>query len=279
MGQYEDTDSIDIGDEPIWKDAYTLSQVIILLNKTTRITEFVLKDAPTKPYLFATEPSETKLSSLQRFLEPLNCVAWMSPEGRIVIGRPNMAQTPKGVLFINKAKRESNCTSIKAVRQITKVPNIIVPIWVGQELVQARTPKQNRILNSSKDAARLRQFGHNVIKTVIVSTPEGDSAQDLSELNRLKAGGQNLMQAYAKRELARGKMDELQVQVVVPGHYNDKGEPFLIDTVYKIECDRSSVDENMYLFQAEYSGSEESGQKTVLSFCRLGAIVSDVRAP
>lgn len=279
LSQYEDNDSITVDDTPIWRNAYTISQVINLLSKSTRVNKFETQDAPSKPYLFATEPGESKLVSLQRFLEPLNCIAWMNPDGKMIVGRPNMSQSPKGTLFINKKKREGNVSKIRAVRQLTKVPNIIVPFWTGQELTQDRTPKQNRLLNSSEGPKRLRQFGHEVIKTIMVSTPEGDSVQDLAEVNRLQAGGQNLMQAYAKREMAKAKMDELQVEVSAPGHYNDQGEPFRTDTVYKIESDRAGVDENMYLYQVKYFLDEDNGQRSTLSFCPLGAIVSDVRAP
>jgi prophage tail gpP-like protein len=239
MSQYEDNDAISIDDSPIWKNKYKISQVLTELNKSTRVNKFELQDAPEEGYLFATEPGETKLSALQRYLEPLNCIAWMTPDGKIKAGRPNMSQTPKGRLILSKSKRDSNVLSMKATRQTTKVPNIIVPVWVGQEETQARTPKQNRLLNNSKDPSRLRQFGHRVIKTVMVSTPEGDQAQDLAEINRLQAGGQNLLQAHAKREMAKARMDELVVQATIAGHYNDLGEPFMPDTVYKIEYDRA----------------------------------------
>lgn len=280
LSQYEDNDAVSITDDPIWANNYTIRQVVQLLNQNTRISNnIILQDAPSKAYLFATEPTDTKLNAIMRFLEPLNCIFWMSPEGRITIGRPNQAQAAKGRLFLNKAKRLTNVLSMKVTRNTTRVPNIIVPIWSGQEQVQGRTPKAQRLLNAKEDPTRLRKFGHLVVKTSVVSTPQADSAQDLAEINRVQAGGQNLLQAQAKREMARANIYEKIVQVKMAGHYNEAGEPFVKDTVYKIEYDRGNVDENMYLFEVEYSLTEEEGQITMLQFCPLNSIVSDIKAP
>ena len=69
------------------------------------------------------------------------------------------------------------------------------------------------------------------------------------------------------------------MQVMVAGHYNDKAEPYVVDTVYDVYFDRAGVSERMYLFQVDYEMDESGGQRSALYFCRLGTIVSDVRAP
>lgn len=279
MAQLEDQDAISLDDKPIWANQYTIDQVMRKLAENTRITRFATRQAPVKPYLFATEPGESKLAALQRFLEPLNCLAWMDASGRMIVGRPNMAQAPRGTLILSKSRRESNVMSIKVNRSSTNIPNIIVPIWSGQESVTDRVPPEQRLLNSARGPSRLRKLGHRVPKTVVVSTPQGASPQELAGINTIVAGGANLLQAHAKRELARHNIKEMTVQVVVPGHYNDRGEPYAPDQIYKIEFDRGDVDEKMYLYQVDYSLTEERGQMTSLHFCRLGTIVSDVRAP
>lgn len=280
LGQYEDQSAITVDDKPIWANNYTVSQVLKLLNANTRIgNDFILRDAPSKAYLFATEPGESKLAALQRFLEPLNCLAWMNPAGKLIVGRPSMSQTSLGTLILSKQRRESNVLSMKVTRAPTQIPNIIVPIWSGQELVTDRVSPQQRMLNSAPDVSRLRKLGHRLSKTVVVSTPQGSAPQELSGINAVKVGSSNILQAYAKRELARANQKELIVQAVVPGHYNENGDPYQADQVYKIEYDRGDVNEKMYLFSVDYSFSESDGQKTSLTFCRLGTIVSDIRAP
>lgn len=278
MSQLEDQDAISIQDTPMWANAAPISQAINTLLTNCRINGFRLQDAPDGSYLFATEPGESKLAALQRFLEPLNCLPFMDPNGRLVIGRPNMAQSPLSTFFVLRDQRRSNCTSIKVIRSSTSLPNIIIPIWSGQELVTDRTPIGQRVYNAAEGPNRLRLAGHRVPKTVVVSTPQANSAQSLADINRFKAASGNLLQAHAKREIARANQRELIAQVVVPGHYNENGDPFKIDTVYRVQYDRAILDENMYLFQVEYS-ADANGQRTSLFFCRLGTIVSDVKAP
>lgn len=279
IAQLEDNDAIDAKNAPIFANKYTVNQVFALLIKNTRIrSTLVLQDAPTKAYLFATEPQETKLTALLRYLSPLNVLPWSLPDGSVKIGRPNMAQAPKGRLYINKAQRKSNVLSIRSTRNTTRVPNVIVPIWTGQELVNNRVGQQQALNNARPEPARLRRLGHRVIKTVVVSTPQGDSAQELSDINNLEVGGQNLLQAHAKRELARENVNEHIVQVEAAGHYNSLGEPYVTDTTYRIQCDRAGIDEVMYLFSVDYGLSEEGSQRSILKFCPLGTIVSDIKA-
>lgn len=280
LSQFEDQDAISVDDKPIWADKYTVSQAAAKLAENTRIKRIETRSAPVKPYLFATEPGESKLAALQRYLEPLNCIAWMSATGSLRIGKPNMAQSPRATLLLSKKLRDSNVLAMKATRASTRIPNIVVPIWSGQENVQDRVQPQQRLLNAAERPNRLRKLGHRVSKSVVVSTPQGSDPQELAGVNSfLVAGAANILQAHAKREIARKNFEELLVQVVVPGHYNELGEPYLTDTVYKIRFDRGKVDENMYLYGVDYQGSNEAGQKTTLHFCRLGTIVSDVRAP
>lgn len=279
MGQLEDQDAISLDSTPIFAQNVSLGNGVKSLLTNTRINQIELRDTPNASYLLATEPGESKLSALQRFIEPLNCLAWMGPNAQLIIGKPNMSQQPKGTLFLSKAKRTSNVLHIKITRSSTQIPNVIVPIWSGQENVTDRTPKQQRLQNGAPGPARLFKLGHRLPKSVVVSAPNATDPQGLSGVNALKAGGGNILQAYAKREMARQNQKEIIVQIVVAGHFNDKGEPFVPDTVYTIEYDRGDINERMYLFQVEYSMDESSGQKTSLYFCRLGTIVSDVRAP
>lgn len=279
MGQLEDQDAISMDSTPIYASNVTISGGVSALLTNTRITQIELRDTPNAKYLLATEPGESKLSALQRFVEPLNCLAWMGPKGQIVIGKPNMAQEPSGKFFLSKEKRSSNVLHIRITRAATQIPNVIVPVWSGQEMVTDRVSKQQRLHNGASGPARLFKLGHRVPKSVVVSAPNATDPQGLSGVNALKAGGGNILQAYAKREMARQNQKEIIVQVVVPGHFNEKGEPYVPDTVYHIEYDRGDINEKMYLFQVEYAMDEGSGQRTTLFFCRLGTIVSDVRAP
>lgn len=282
MGQLEDQDAISFDSTPIWGDALTLFNGVAKLCADTRINvgNIVLQgDTPTASnLLLATEPGESKLAALQRFLEPLNCIAWMSSAGKLVIGKPNMAQAPLGLIICSKELRYSNVLSMRVVRASTQIPNIIVPIWTGQETTVNRVSPEQALVNAAQGPNRLLKLGHRLPKTVVVSTPTGSDAQSLSGVNAFQAGAGNILQAYAKREMARKNVTEIQVQAVVAGHCDENGQPYRTDSVYHVTYDRGGIDENMYLYQVDYTLSEE-GQKTNLYFCRLGSIVADNTAP
>lgn len=280
MSQLEDQDAISIDSSPIWVEKTTVLGGVQQLCKDTRITTVNLAGAtPSSTYLLATEPGESKLAALQRFLEPLNCVAWMAPNGDLNVGKPDMAQDATGTFIVSRENRVSNCLSMRATRASTTVPNIIVPIWAGQETTVNRVSKEQALTNKAAGPSRLLKLGHRVPKTVVVSTPQATDAQGVSTVNAFTAGGGNILQAYAKREMARKNVSEIGVQVAVAGHFADDGSPFAIDTVYRITSDRLDIDENMYLYQVEYTLDESGGQRSNLYFCRLGCIVADNAAP
>lgn len=274
MGQLEDSSCVSTTDDPIYLSNSSIAKTVRSLLANTRIKGLSrTQNAPTGPYLFATEPGESKLSALQRFLEPLNCLAWMDPNGYVVIGRPNMGAKAKGKLVMDRNSRFSNVTSMKATYNATQIPNIIIPIWTGQENVQKRVAKEQRVLNNALAPNRLRKQNHLVQRAVIVSTPQGSDPQSLSGVNDIKVAGANLLQAHALRELARENVKELIVQASVQGHYNDVLEPFLPDQCYDIFYPRAGVDRKMYLMAVDYQGSQ-SGARTTLTFCKTNRIVA-----
>lgn len=281
LSQLEDQDAISLDSTPLWGNAMTVEQAVRALIQDTRITRVELREAPSGSFLFATEPGESKLAALQRFLEALNCLSWMGPDGTLIVGKPNMSQDRTGRIFLVKGKRQSNVLSMSVTRSSTSIPNAIVPIWAGQESTVDRVGTEQVLKNAAPGPSRLFKLGHRTPKTVVVSTPDASSAQGKADLNAFvaRAAGGNLLQAYAKREIARRNVNEIVVQAVVPGHFNENGEPYVPDTVYHVEYDRGGVDENMYLYQVDYGLDSSRGQHSNLWFCRLGCIVADVRAP
>lgn len=279
MGQLEDHSMVSLDSSPIFFTKSPIETVIGKIIENTRIPGLIKQNATDQSISFAGEPSESKLSALQRFLEPLNCLAWTDGSGRIIIGRPNMSQASSGKFYVNKSRRASNCLDMKAAYSAALVPNYVIPIWAGQETVVDRIGKEQGIKNASKRPASLYNRGHRQVRTVLISLPEGSDPQSISQLNFLQAAAASkstLLQATAKREFARQNHKELIVQVVVASHYNEKGEPFVADRTYDIEFDRAEVNEKMYCFQVDYSMAEDGGQKTSLYFCKLGTIVSDI---
>lgn len=279
MCQFEMQDAISIDSTPIFGQNITVSEVFNKLHIDTRINTLRLQNAPSLPYLFATEPGESKLAALSRYLEPLNCLAWMDPDGAMRIGRPNMAQDPMGDLVLDKKYRRCNVINMKSSSSASTIPNIIVPLWLGQENVVARVGRTQGLVNAAKGPRSLLAHGWRIPKCVTVSNPQGGSPQDLSVVNDIRAGGGNLLNAYAKREMARQNTREKIVQVTMPGHFDAKGNPFRVDTVFNVYFDRAQIQEKMYVFHANYTMKEAVGPRTNLFLTRLGTIVSDIIAP
>lgn len=276
ISQIEDQSTVNDIDDPIWGNLLPVDGVVNALIISTRIQFYRLQQAPAGSFLFATEPGESKMSALQRYIEPLNCITWMDPDGTLVVGRPDMGSDSLGTFIMDRANRQSNCLSMQVNYSATQIPNIIIPVWSGQETVQSRVSPEQRIINSAAGPSRLLKFQHRVPKAVVVSTPQGADPQSLSAANQIVVAGSNILQAYAKREIARENIKEIGVQINIQGHYNSDLDPIVVDTNYICQKPRASLNEKMYLHTVEYSLSRETGQKTSLFFCRLGAIVADV---
>lgn len=295
LGKWEDDDAVNLQSQMLFGNLYTIDQVVRALSQDTRINpaNLIKRNAPKKPYLFATQPGESKLSAMQRYCEALDIYFWMSGDGNLIIGKPDMYGVRGGVAgtwFLSKEQRRTNVLSIRSTRNSTSVPGQILPIWNGQESVQDRIKPVGLLKNTSKSVERLWALGHRVVKAQVVSTPQGSSPQDLAEINTLRvaglsqntginrAGASTILQAYAKREMARHNLKCLQVQITVPGHYNDRAAPLEVDQVYRIQYDIDGIDEDMFLYECEYTMAEGEGQRTRLYFCQQNALVSDVRA-
>jgi prophage tail gpP-like protein len=280
LGQLEDNAAVSINKEPLWGQSITLEAAAKKLIEGTRIQKVIASEAPTIAVLFASEPGESRLSSLLRLCEPLNCLLWTDPSGNLKVGKPDFASTAKGFLICSKSRRESNVSSMRATFSSASIPNKIVALWSDVQSTQIGIQANQIFDNSAEGPSRLRQNGHNVIKTVMTSYPSGGDAQSLSAaatFQAASAANATVLQALAKRELARANFNELLVHCVVPGHYNDNGEMYKVDTCYNVDFDRAGIQEKMYLYSIEYNLSEERGQYTVLSLCRLGTMVSDAR--
>ncbi len=279
LGQFVDQDAISMDSKPFWGNKVTIQVVFNQLQVDTRIKGLSLQQAPGLPYLFATEPADSKMTCLQRFLEPLNCIAWMLPDGTLRIGRPNMAQASTQSWYLIKAKRIANVMNIKSSFAAATIPNVIVPIFTSQENVTNIVGPQQAVVNASRGPNNLLQLGHRVLKTILWSSPDSSSAQDLSEVNQLQVAGGNLFGALAKREIAKQNVKEVGVVISVPGHYNDDGTPITIDSMAKITHDRGNLDENMYCHTVTYTFDPVGGQRTTAYFCKAGTIVGDIAAP
>lgn len=276
LGMLEDQSTVNTQDKPFWMQRVTLYSAVGKIVTNTRLRGLKNQESPITPALFATDPGESKMSSLMRFIEPFNCLIWSNPEGYMIVGRPNMGADPIGTIVCDSGTRRSNVMSIKSTRASTQIPNVIIPIWSGQQAALHNVSQKQSVLNPAETPNRLRLSGHVIPKTVVISNPEGDSPQAASDTNKIIVGGGDLLGSYAVRELARANIQELVVQANVKSHFNDDLTPFMVDQVYNVNYPAGGVQEKMYLYQVDYSLDARNGARTSLSFCKLGTIVAGV---
>ncbi len=273
MGMMEDNDAVNPDASILWFNSCTIKNVMEALIKNTRILSFETRDVDEKHKdFFGTVPGESKLAALQRYLDPLNALAWMNAGGGVVIGKPAFSSPAVGTLGVRIFDRTSNVLNFRVKRASGTIHNVILAIWTGNESVQTISKKQAKP-NNAEGPARLYKAGHRLYRTIVTSAPSGD-VKDAAELNRF-IGSDDYMSALAKKEMARENINEMIVTCSVPGHLNEQGDPFMPDQCYNIIHDAEGIDEKMYLFGVEYALSEDSGQVTHLSFCKLNTIVSD----
>lgn len=279
LGQLEDQNAVDIDNKPINNENMLLIPGIQRLLETTRIkSDIIDNDAPKSKILVRTVAGESKLSAILRILEPLNCLIWLNPDGRVVLGKPTFGQRPVGKLMLNKNKRSSNVLSMRAVYSGTKLAGRYTVLWSAIEAgAQFAFPKSRTIENTSDTAKRLLNNGHIVNKIVETSFTEAASPSGADAANRItnaqqSQSGNDFLDLFAKRQMARDNFDELLVTCVVAGHYNERGTPYAPDQVYNIEFDRAKIQENMYLYAVNYQANDKQGQFTVLNFCKLNTI-------
>jgi prophage tail gpP-like protein len=271
LGQLIDNDSVDSSNQVIILKQATLSTIMGSLLANTRMPQsFVPQQLPNGSFLFQTNPGETKIASLQRYLELSNCLIWSLPDGRAIVGKPDFSQPTQGSLILNRSSNLSNVLEARVRRNVNTAIRQIVYQLQTLDLVN---PTPYTKINNDPDMAPLisakvgrsvfRHFsygsGMDTVNTIVGPGNQSSTPQKI---------GDNL----SLREIARDNMKILDVEMVVKGHLNDQGEYFDIDDVYQVQIPDDNVAEDMYVYSVSYELTLDHGMLTRLRLCRLGTI-------
>jgi len=277
MGQWADQTVFSPDAQGIWAQQATPTQVFNQLKINTRTQAIRFQGIPSISNYVSMAPMESKLQVVTRFLEPYNSLAWCAQDGTHVWGQPNMSAPNSGVIIMNKNLSLSNCISMRSTRSAATIPNFILPILSNQVDALNQLSKRPGLANPQPGPTRLAKYGHYLHKVFVSSVPNGSDAQPTNSVQLLRLFNGRVLDvasALALRDMARENMRELLIQAVVPGHVNEQGLPFLIDQNYHVIFDRDGVEEDMYLFEVEYSLNESEGPRTLLMFTRKNSIVA-----
>lgn len=275
LGQLIDNSAIDASNNIIHLAQASVASVANVLLQNTRMPkEVVQRNAPSGPLLFQTNPGETKINALQRYLEYTNCLVWALPDGRMAIGKPNMSQSSADTLAIRESDPRFN--NVLEIR-VKRAPALAIrTIAVQVQELGVTDPGQVTVANSDADVALLAKRG--VGRSVYRLFSQGNGTDAVNQLNQVGGGGglQSIGKGYALREIARDNIKTLEVTAVLRGHIDNAGNPYAYEKMYDVIVEDEDLQERMYCYACKYSYTKEQGPTTTLRLCRTNALVADV---
>lgn len=272
LGQLVDNSAIDAQNRIINTENVTLKVLLGELIKNTRIPpQFVTQQTPNAKVLLHTNGGETKINTLQRYLEFTNCLVWTLPDGRVVIGKPNFSQNRSGNLIMNSSdSSQNNVVEARSRRNLNQAIRQIVTQL--QTLTQADAGIYTKI-NDDRDIKPLlkARVGRSVWKAFSYGQGE-DAVNTVVQVGNQSGNNRKIGDELSLREIARDNMKILDVEMVVQGHLNENDQVFNIDQIYNVQIEDDDVEEDMYVYSCSYELTLDHGMLTRLRLCRLGTI-------
>ena len=274
LGQLVDNASIDASNSIINTENVTMETLLKQLLRNTRIPQQIIsQQMPNAALLVQTQAGETKINTLQRYMEFLNILIWSLPDGRVVIGKPDFTNPISGSLILNSSSpQKNNLLEARSRRNLNQAIRQIVTQLSTLEQVDAGS---FTVFNNDDDMAEVQASG--VGKSIYRSFNYGEGS---TAANSVKAIGnqtgepRTMGRELSMREIARDNMKILDVEVVVMGHVNESGVPYNIDQIYNVEIEDDDVNEPMYVYAVNYELTMQHGMLTRLKLCRLGTIIA-----
>lgn len=272
VGQLVDNAAVDAQNKIQNVTQVTLQTLMNILISGTRVPKTVVyQQTPNGSVLFQTNPGETKINLLQRYLEFMNCLVWSLPNGQITIGKPDFTSPTRGYLRLDDASpQQNNVLEVRVRRNVNHAIRQIVAQLSTLGQVDASSYTK---LNTDPDMRKVR--GSLVGRSVYEQFNYG-SGQDVVNQATF-VGNQPLVpravgDEYALRTIARENMKIIDVECIVPGHVNDLGQPYNIDQMYDVFISEEEVNEPMYVYGVAYELTLDHGMITRLKMCRKNTI-------
>lgn len=274
LGQLVDNATVDAQNKIVNTTNATLEWVMQFLLQNTRIPKaFIRQQMPNGPILFSTNPGETKINTLQRYLEFTNCLVWTQPNGQVVIGKPNFTQEKQGVLKMSFSNNKgNNLLEARVRRNLNQAIRQIVCQLSTLGQVDAGVYTN---FNHDQDMREVRAslVGRSVYRKFDYGSGE-DSVNVVTQVGSQSGAPRKIGNEYSLRDIAKDNMKVLDVEAVVEGHINSAGLAYNIDQIYNVQIEDEDVDEDMYVYGCSYELTKEHGMITRLRLCRKGTITA-----
>jgi prophage tail gpP-like protein len=274
IGQLVDNAVVDANNRIINTSNATITGIYELLRQNTRIAPgYTPQQCPTGNFLFQTNPGETKINALQRYLQMANCLIWTDELGLVVLGKPDFSQDVSGKLILNATDPSNNNVLEGRCRRNT---NNAIRLIVTQLSTLGQVDAGSYTLyNNDKDVSAVASAG--VGRSVYNTFSYGDGNDVVNQITAVgnsNASPNKLGNAYSQREIARENVKVIEVEMVVQGHLNENDEPYNIDQIYSVTMEDDDLNEDMYVYACDYELTVEHGMMTRLRLCRLGTLVA-----
>lgn len=277
IGQLIDNASVD-SNNIIQNGAETsLVNLLKALIANTRIPPaFLPQQVPNGTVFWQTMAGETKINTLQRYMEFGNCLIWCAANGSLIFGKPNYSQEKAGFLRVSSTSPSgNNMLEVRVRRNLNQAIRQIVTQLSTMDNVAAGS---YTVRNQDRDVRA--RAGSLVGRSVYESFSYGNAGDAYNTVEQIGNDGspQSIGQAKSNRVIARDNMKVLDVECSVEGHLNANGIPYNIDQIYNVQIDDEDVAEDMLVYAATYDLTLEAGATTKLKLCRLGTIVAYAEA-
>lgn len=279
LGQLVDNAAVDNNNIRIQIEKATLENVLEQLLKNTRIPPgYAKNNLPTGQLLFQTTPGETKIASLQRYLDFANCLIWSLPTGQVKIGQPNFTNQSFGNLILNRSNPGGN--NLLEARVKRTVNTAIRKIVLQLQTLGNADPGAYTFNNIDQDMQHIApNLGGRSVYEVFSYGQAEDAYNQIVAVGNMSGNPFVIGEAKAKREIARENMKIIEVDAVVRGHLNSSGNVFDIDQIYNVQIEDDGVFENMYVYSVTHEMTLDHGMITRLKLVRLGSIVVAPQLP
>jgi prophage tail gpP-like protein len=273
-GQLVDNAAVDAQNNIQNTASITLPSLVGQLIKGTRIPQqIVLQQVPNSALLWQTMAGETKINTLQRYLDFTNCLVWTLPDGRLVVGKPDFTKEKAGFMKLSISQPSgNNLLEARVKRNLNQAIRQIVTQLQSNEQINAGT---FTVLNNEPDlkARANAGVGRSVYQTF--SYGQGnDTVNTITQVGNQSGSPRSIGQEKSQREIARENMKILDVEAIAEGHFNDSGVPFNVDQIYNVQIEDEDVNEDLLVYSCSYELTLEHGMITRMRLCRLGTIVA-----
>lgn len=274
IGQLVDNTAVDASNKIINTQQVNLKTIAEFLIANTRIPAGIItQQIPNGTFLFQTNPGETKINSLQRYLELSNCLVWCKENGQLIVGKPSFTQPASGALtLLYSDPRGNNLLEARVKRNVNGAIRKIVAQLQSLDQVDAATYTK---LNNDPDMQAVADglVGRSVYNRFSYGSGT-DLVNQVTQVGNQTGNPRKIGDELALREIARENMKILDVEAVVEGHINEIGLPYNVDQVYNVRIEDDDVDEDMLVYNVSYELTSEHGKLTRMRLCRLGTIVA-----